>query len=214
MNKDLNKIFLLTVFTITSLLYSKNDLEYWSNFEVSNTASEKLTFKIKPSIRFSDYLSKLYWADFTIGANYKINDGICFEAFYRQLIIKPSNSWSTEYRPYFDINLKKVYNKFYLQDRNLIEFLIKDIDSSYRYRNKLTIGRFELIRDLLYVSFADEIFYDIQNKTINLNRIYIDLKYRLTKNQTFGIGLIQQQKLQGDDWLYTNVIQSKIIYRM
>ena len=90
---------------MTVFYFSQNSMEYWSDYELSKLVSENVTLKIKPSFRYNSNLKNHYWSDVAIRMKYKTNCLTQSGIFFRPISIKSADSWSTEYRPYTDIEL-------------------------------------------------------------------------------------------------------------
>lgn len=200
------------IILLSCFLFSENDVEYWSQYELSKKVSEQLSFRIKPAIRFNYNLANHYWSDIAIGLDYRINYFTIISSYFRPLYIKTNNNWTTEYRPYLAISFIKQHNKLFVNDRNQLEFLIRNTNNSFRYRNKLTIGKLCIIQNKLGLNLSDEFFYDFYKKCIDMNRIYLDFQFSYFKNPQLGLCLIQQQNLKDGNWSNTNIFMTSIKY--
>ena len=74
-----------------------------------------------------------------------------------------------------------------MKDRNRFEVRLKRNDNSIWYRNKLSIGEIVLIKNVMGIGFADEVFIDFGKRNFNMNRIYLDIKYHILNNTIFGL---------------------------
>jgi len=208
------KIFFSVLIVSTSNLYSINNIEYWSNYEISKTRSDKLTFKIKPSFRFNENVTNHYWSSIAVGFDYKINDKIGINTYYRPVIIKSNNDRHTEYRPYLDLILKTKCIKLKIRDRNRIEYLNKKPEDLLRYRNKLSFGSYSIIQNKIDFSIADEIFYDFNENKINLNRIFFNFNFWNFGNPILKLSLVNQQRQKDNCWSNTIIVQTSIVYKI
>jgi len=213
MKHNFNKLIIF-ILIVSSILYSKSDIEYWSNYELSKIASDQLSLKIIPSFRFNENISNHYWSSIAIGFDYKMNDMIGINTYYRPVILKSNNGRQTEYRPYLDIIIKAQCVKLKFKDRSRIEYLNKKPEDLLRYRNKLSFGNYVIIPNKIDFSIADEAFYDFNENKINLNRVFVNFNFRNFCNPIFKLSLIHQQKQKDNCWSCAFIVQTSIVYKI
>ncbi len=154
----------------------------------SGKTIEKLSLFVNGSLRFGRNISRLTDKRIGFGFHYQHNKYISFTPSY--IYIAPQSAAGAkvyESRLRFAVNLENSWQKFSVDDRNLVEYRFRNILSdSVRYRNPLRF-RFPIKKDkkeLLVPFAANEIYYDFQAKTFSRNEFSIGASRKISSNVT------------------------------
>jgi len=211
------KIFLLVFlvigpFSINNPAGAGNDWEYWSHYEVVDSISDNLDFKVKPEFRFNNNLSNHYYTHIDIGLDWKVNDWFILSPYYRHVNEKKENDWKVEYRPHLSATFKWKHFGLNFNDRNQLEYRIKEDKKFFRYGNKLTVNLPKFTRFNLQSYFSEEFFYDFDANELNKNRVYAGVNFKIIKNLTGDFYYIFESRKKTDDWLDVNVLGTALKY--
>lgn len=203
---------LFYLFCVSELLCAESDWEYWSHYEVVGSINDNMDFKVKPELRFNNDFSNHYYTHFEIGLDWKMKDLFILSPYYRHINKKMEDEWKVECRPHLNATFKwKVY-WFSFTDRNRLEYRIKEDNKFFRYRNKLTIKipKFSLLKIQPYI--AEEIFYDFNANTMNKNRIYAGIDFKVFRNLRAGTYYILESSKKKGDLSNINVLGTTLKY--
>ena len=199
----MKKLFLLifTIFTCLSQVLSQSsetDNQFWHetqlNFPLVKTkddsgeTTDKLSFFINGNLRAGRNVSRLTEERIGFGFDYRHNKYVSFTPSYIYIASQPeTSSKQYESRLRFAVNLEKSWKRFSIDDRNLVEYRLRNSSSdSVRYRNRLRFT-YPVKKDKkeLFVPFAaNEIYYDFQEKAFSRNEFSLGLSRKLSSNVT------------------------------
>jgi hypothetical protein len=154
----------------------------------SGETIDKLSLFVNGNLRFGRNISRLTDRRIGFGFDYILNKYVSFTPSYIY-IAQQSAAGAQEYesRLRFAANLENSWEKFSLDDRNLVEYRFRNNRSdSVRYRNRLRF-RYPIKKDNkeLFVPFAaNEIYYDFQAKTFSRNEFSVGASRKLNSNIT------------------------------
>lgn len=184
-------LLLFSVFILTPIVSAQiNDAQFWENIIVEKTLSKKLSVRVVQQGRITENITRPSFNYFDLGGNYKLNKHVhlCLAyvwAIKRQL----DDTWSNRHQAYASVTFKGKWKDFVLNDRNMILWQVKDVETSrygrypdYYYRNKMTL-RYEL--NFHWAPYlAAEAYYhlnshDVAAYSIDRTRYFAGLFYRL-----------------------------------
>jgi len=114
-----------------------------------------------------------------------------------------------------NITLKNKLLGLDVSDRSRFEYRARETSKDiWRYRNKLSIKLpFELAGLKLQPYLADEVFFDMNDKGYNKNRLYSGVSFKLCKNTTGDIYHVWQTKRSGGEWRDISALGTKLVFR-
>ncbi len=195
----------------------EGDFEYWAKviLEIPVTADWEFSFEGRLTFdndarRVADHQEDYLFtysglADwFAVGLGYKKGFG------------KDGDTWQIEDRPYLNLIVKGGLGGLSIGSRSRFEYRdIKDEDSVWRYRNKITVRppvTFTPLKVLPYV--ADEIFISFDEEDFNQHRLYGGLFIPLHERIDLELFYVWKLDEEPDNsWHDTNVLGSFIYFR-
>jgi hypothetical protein len=184
-----------SVFSQTATLPT-NDFQFWSDVQLNfplkkikdkqGREIDKLSLFINGTFRIGKKLEKTTDERFGIGLEIKVNKFLSLAPSY----LYRTNTIGTRLREYesrfrLGASLEKKWKNFYLRDKNLLEYRLRNSKSdSVRYRNKLQFF-YPLLKnkkELFTPYLADEVYYDFHLQKWTRNEIIAGLTKKLSKN--------------------------------
>ncbi len=192
--------------------WAENDWEYWSHYEVGGSINEDLDFRVKPELRYDDNFSNHYYTHFDIGLDWKVKDWFILSPYYRHVNEKKKGDWKVEYRPHLNAIFKWKLLGLSFDDRNRLEYRIKEDKEFFRYINKLTVKLPKVTQLKIQPYIAEEPFYDFDANELNKNRVYAGVNFKVVKNLKGGLYYILESRKSKEDWTNVGILASSLSY--
>jgi len=161
-----------------------------------------------------DKAGNLYYQHTDVGFVYKgLTDRIDLGFNYRQIFEDDSKGEQRrEDRPHLNFTLKGKLSGISISDRSRFEFRCREKkEDVWRYRNKITFKLpFELTALKLKPYLADELFFDLDKKGYNRNRLYGGVSFGFTKSIKGEVYYLWQSSRSGSGRENINVIGTKL----
>lgn len=147
---------------------------------------DKLSLFVGGNLRFGGNVSRFVDERIGFGFDYKLNKYVSFTPSYIYIAQQPTRGRQAyESRLRFAVNLEKSWKRFALDDRNLVEYRLRNnAANSVRYRNRLRfkypIKKGE--KELFTPFAANEIYYDFRAKNFSRNEFSVGATRKLNKN--------------------------------
>lgn len=186
------KIKILTFLILTGLFIpvlqaspaKDEDFGIWSQNDVEAKLSDRWKMKAGEELRFREHAGIAYY-DTHLGAALQAWKYLSLGGDYLQVrqtrTLGKKDIWYWEERPRIYATLQAKYKGFALDDRNLLEFRIKqDTEDSLRYRNMVTLTvPWKWTRFEIQPYTANEIFFESNRNGLVEDRLYGGVKYHL-----------------------------------
>lgn len=211
-------IFILAVLSAGNTCFGFDDegFQYWSTTKASLDLDKDWKLGYEEEFRIGDDGGNLYYHHSDLGLVYKgLSRSIDLGVNYRQIQEKDGkDKWRPEYRPHFNVTLKNKLFGLDVSDRSRFEHRARETSKDiWRYRNKLSIELpFEFAALKLQPYLADEVFFDMNDKGYNTNRLYSGVSFELSKNTTGDIYHLWQTKRSGGGWQDISVLGTKLVF--
>lgn len=193
------------VFVILTILFTSgaalaqddsHETQFWNETQVifpvikkndgSGATTEKLSFFINGNLRANKGLGRFIDKRAGFGFIYVHNKYVSVTPSYIYIAQKPLSRVNTfESRFRLAVNLENKWKKFSIDDRNLIEYRLRNSASdSVRYRNRLkAVVPVKKHEDEIVAPYAsNEVFYDFQAKEISRNELTLGVTRKLNPN--------------------------------
>jgi hypothetical protein len=207
--------FVLLILLLTSgSAFSQDDsldTQFWNETQVifpvikkkdeSGKATEKLSFFINGNLRANQGLARFIDQRAGFGFIYRHNKYVSITPSYIYIAQKPLSRVNTyESRLRFAVNLENKWKTFSIDDRNLIEYRIRNsATDSVRYRNRLKFA-YPIIRgdkEVIAPYASNEVFYDFQAKELSRNELSLGVTRKLNLNVSADFFYIWQANRSG-----------------
>ncbi len=132
---------------------------------------------------------------------------------YRHIFEEKSSKWRVENRPHLNANIKWKLFGMDFSNRGRLESRIREkADNFLRYRSKFTVkAPFKLTKFEIQPYVADEIFYDFDEETLNKNRLYAGIVFKIFKNlKADFFYLLERNKNSSNKWYDYNVFGTNL----
>ena len=214
----MEKLFLLffVIINFPSAVWSQTtaddiDYQFWHETQVSvplvkteddsGKSTDKLLLFLNGNLRFGENISRLSDKRIGFGFDYKYNKYVSFTPSYLYIAQKAANGdRQYESRLRFAVNLGKSWKRFSLDDRNLVEYRLRNNNAnSARYRNRIRFV-YPVKKDEkeIFAPFtANEIFYDFRAKTFSRNEFSVGLNRKLNSNLSADFFYLWQTNKSG-----------------
>lgn len=174
------------------------DYQFWNETQLifplikreddSGEPTEKLSLFLNGNLRVGRNIRHPVDERIGFGFDYKHNKYVSFTPSYLYIAQQPAAGMKQyESRLRFAVNLENSWEKFSVDDRNLVEYRFRNNSAdSARYRNRLRF-LYPVKKDIkeLFVPFvANEIFYDFQESTFSRNEFSVGISRKLNPNVT------------------------------
>jgi len=210
-------LLLLIIFYCLSPVLSQTsatdsaDYQFWNETQLifplvkskddSGKTTNKLSFLLNGNLRVGRNIRQLVDERIGFGFDYKHNKYVSFTPSYLY-IAQQSAAGAKQYesRLRFAVNLENSWRRFSVNDRNLIEYRIRNNSAdSVRIRNRLRfLYPVEKNKKELFVPFAaNEIFYDFRARAFSRNEFSIGLSRKLNPNITAEFFYLLQTNKSG-----------------
>jgi hypothetical protein len=167
----------------------------------SGETIDKLSFFLNGNLRAGSNVSRFVDKRIGFGFDYRHNKYVSITPGYIYIASEAeAGNKQYESRLRFAVNLEKGWEKFSLDDRNLIEYRFRNNSAdSVRYRNRLRFT-YPVKKDKkeLFVPFAaNEIYYDFQEKAFSRNEFSVGLSRKISPNVTTDFFYLLQTNKSG-----------------
>ena len=153
------------------------DFGMWNIYDVEKKINSQWKMKVGEELRFRNH-NGLYYAETHVGVDYKPFKYLAMGAEYQEIrasrTIKKQEKWYWEEVPRIYLTPQFSYKGFSLEDRNMLEFRIRqDSRFSLRYRNLVTLtAPWKWTRFEFQPYTANETFWDTQRNGFIEDRLY------------------------------------------
>jgi len=203
---NLKRFLVLGLSISVAFAASGEDWEYWSHFESGRKITDQISYRIAPEFRFKNNARDHYYRHFEIMLDMKVTNWLTLSPSYRHVQTLAGIQWITEKRPQFDATFKGKVIGVDGSDRSRLEYRLRDDNTTYRYRNKLTFKKTTGLTALRIQPFlANELFYVFDVDKLNKNRFYTGIDFALTTTVKGSIQYLRESTLKNDEWNHFNV---------
>ena len=196
-----------------SYAFDDNDYQYWNTECVSWSLKKDWKMQFEQEFRLGDNGSNLYYEHSDIGVAYSgAAKWLELAVNYRHILEEKKSKWKEENMPHMSATLKWKMFDFSLSNKMKFEYKNRqDAEDYWRYTNKLTITPpCKFTRKEIQPYVADEIYYDFDKQSLNVNRLYGGLTFKLFKNVGFDIYYLWQASKQSKKWSDLNILGTKL----
>lgn len=180
----------------TPSLVAQDDIQSWNDVQLTVPMSKKLDFWTTVTMRFGKNISRLNDGRYAIGVIFKPTKNLTFQPFYWGINARNSRSqFRIEHRLNLRIGYKFPIKKFGLSHRSWVEYRMRGVGNSWRYRPSLTFEK-----DIKFIPktkfyVTEEPFYDSSLKKFSRNRFTVGITKTLTK--LFSLDLYYMRQNDG-----------------
>jgi len=188
--------FFLSTTTFSQTTPIRSDFQIWNDTSITiplkkstdgnGKAFDRLTFSVNGTLRFGRDASRPVDERIGVSFNYRLNKYVSLspETLYRGYQpFKGSKSFESQLR--FSVILNKNWKRFSLNDRNQIEYRLRNsAKNSVRYKNRLRLN-VPINRNgkEIFTPFvSDEPYYDFQAKTWTRNELFAGFGKKFNKS--------------------------------
>jgi len=219
-NKESQVIFTLAtlflvifLFSDTCYAFDDGDFQYWNAESISKKISDDWIVSLEQEFRWGDNANNSYYNHSDLGVTYSgIAKWLDLGLNYRHIHEKKNDRWKVENRPHLNATAKWKLLEVGFSNRGRLEYRNRDdVDNYWRYRNKFSIKPpFKFTKFEIQPYAAGEIFYNFNVGTLNRNRLYGGIGFKIIKNLKGEIYYLWQWTEKSDKWYDINVLGSKL----
>ncbi|MBN2482800.1 MAG: DUF2490 domain-containing protein [Candidatus Omnitrophica bacterium] len=206
-------LFFSVFFLSDCAAFDDGDFQYWNNESISWKVNENWKVTLEEELRFGDDGGNIYYQHSDLGVVYSgIASWLDVGVNYRYVREERNSRWKDDSQPHLNATVKWSRFGFSLSDRSRFEYREReDAEDYWRYRNNFTVKlpwkftRFE-IRPFV----ADEIFYDFDAETLNKNRFFSGISFKITKQVSGDIFYLWETSEKNEKWNDLHVLGTKI----
>ena len=157
------------------------DFGSWNIYELEKKLNSQWKLKLAQELRYREH-NGLYYEETRVGAEYKMNQYLALGAEYQQICSsrwkKKQNMWYWDSVPRIYATPQYVFKGFLLEDRNMLEFRIKQqAEDTLRYRNMVGLtAPWKWTRFEFQPYSANEIFIETTRNGMVEDRFYSGFK--------------------------------------
>ncbi|MEI7751826.1 MAG: DUF2490 domain-containing protein [Candidatus Omnitrophota bacterium] len=184
-----SSLFVISLFLAQGILIpraaatpAKNeDFGVWSIYDVEKKINAQWKMKVGEELRFREH-NGLHYEETHVAVDYKPIQYLALGAEYQQICTSrwknKQNMWYWDSVPRIYVTPQYVFKGFSLEDRNMLEFRIKQqAEDSLRYRNLVTLtAPWKWTRFQLQPYTSNEIFIETGKKGMNEDRYFSGVK--------------------------------------
>ncbi len=208
---------LVTAFLIltgSAFAFDDGDYQYWNTESISWKLGKEWKAKLEEEFRFGDNASNFYYQHTDLGITYSgLAEWLSLGLNYRHVFEEKNSKWREENRPHLNAAFKwKLFN-LPLSNRGRLEYRNREkAEDFWRYRNRFTVKLpFQLTKFQIQPYAADEIFYDFDQETLNRNRFYAGLEFKLWDNLKGDIFyVLERTENNSNKWFDYNILGTKL----
>lgn len=182
--------------------YAAGDAKYYSEYVLKHKLNDKFDVYFTPEFRMREDLGNLYYYQYRVGSTFHAYKNLDLAAAYRYIQTKDSkNEWDKndmQYIEFIAIPKTKIGN-FDISDANKIErrFLDNAVDR-WVYRNLVTVAHPAKVGNFEFTPYiSNEIYYDFEIDTMNLDWLTFGATKKITKNLVVGLYYRQEYSRVG-----------------
>lgn len=216
MKNNLTKIIIFLAVIILyqqSFAFDDDDFQYWNTETVSWKVNDDWKGSFEVEFRYGDNASNSYYQHSDLGFTYSgVGEWLDLGFNYRQIFEEKSSIWRYESVPHLNATVKWQWLGFDLSNRVRFEYReIEEADDAWRYRNKFSIKpNLKLTKLEIQPYIEDEIFYDFNVESLNRNRLYSGLNFKLSRNLKASIYHLWQRSESNDKWKDVYALGTKL----
>ena len=196
----------------SSLAYGQSGLGLRAGLSLDKELLADLELKVNAQLRYADNITYLQGYLGELGLAYKINKHFDVEAYYRYYNKRKNEEkdWKVRHRYYGEVSYDQKIGAAKFKNRLRYQHQFKDtegeigFDTSY-LRNKLEFNFQNKTALTPYIS-AD-FFYQLSGQGFDLVRTKLGGQYKLSKHQSFDLGIFKDSPLNGassnQNWVLT-----------
>lgn len=208
-------IFISTVvLNMDAYSFDDGDYQYWNTDNVSWKLGDDWKVSVEQEFRFGDNASNFYYEHSDFGVVWSgLAKWIDLGLNYRHVFEERSSQWREENRPHLNATVKWKLFGIDFSNRGRLEYRNREKAEDFlRYRNKFTVKvPFKLTKFKIQPYVADEIFYDFNQETLNRNRFYTGITFKLLGNLKGDIFyLLERSENSSNKWFDYNVLGTKL----
>ncbi len=188
------------------------DFGIWSQNDIEAKLSPEWKMKAGEELRFREHAGIIYY-DTHVGAAYQAAKYLAVGADYLQVrqtrTLGKKDIWYWEERPRIYATPQIKIKGFNLENRNLLEFRIKQkTEDSLRYRNMTTLtAPWKLTKLEIQPYAANELFFESNRNGLVEDRLYGGLKYHLWHELYGSLFYLRQfSKNSAAKWKESNIL--------
>ncbi len=157
------------------------DFGIWNYYDVEKKLNAQWKMKVGEELRFRNHAG-LYYAETHLGADYKPFQYLAMGAEYQEIrtsrTVKKQDKWYWDSVPRIYLTPQLPYKGFLLEDRNMLEFRIReDARFTVRYRNLVTLtAPWKWTRFEFQPYTANEIFLETSRNGMIEDRFFSGFK--------------------------------------
>jgi len=175
----------ILIFSYTSQIQAATDGDWqiWSTAAVQGKISPLWTVKLNEQFRIGTQASEIYYQHVQTDVIFQARPWLALNLTYRHIHMKVAGEWHQEKRPIIGATISWSRSIYRVDNSQKVERHLRDwTDNGWSYRNKLslTLGS-NWTRFNLEPYLADEIFVDLEEGDIYLNRVFAGTKLHLIK---------------------------------
>lgn len=219
MEMRMTKTLLLAVIILTVVVsgdcfaFDDGDFQYWNTESISKKINDDWKVSLEQEFRWGDNASNPYYNHSDLGVTYSgLAKWLDLGLNYRHIYEEKSDKWKMENRPHINAAVKWKLSDISFSNRGRLEYRNRDdADNYWRYRNKFSIKPpLKLTKLEIQPYIADEIFYDFDVETLNRNRLYGGLSFKIFKNLKGEIYYMWERTEKSDKWSDSNILGTKL----
>jgi len=194
--------------------WDDGDNQYWNTESASWKLGDNWKASIEEEFRFGDNSSNFYYQHSDLGIVWSgLAEWINLGLNYRHIFEEKNSKWRVENRPHLNATVKWKLFDIDFSNRGRLEIRNREKAEDFlRYRNKFTIkSPFKLTKFKIQPYVADEIFYDFDQETLNKNRFYAGIVFKIFDNLKGDVFyLLERSENSSNKWYDYNVLGTKL----
>jgi hypothetical protein len=208
MNRWLPILLLPALLVPAARAYDDNDFHTWIDVYAVRKIDARWSLRAEEELKFGDDSSDFYYRHTDAGASWKAGDRLLLGLNYRYIDEKKDAGWEHEDRPHANVTLKRELPGFRLEDRNRLEFRMRDgAEDSLRYRNRvLILCPATLLGRALTPYVSEEAFIDTDRGDFNQFRTAAGVRMKLGASLEADLYYLWMTTEKSTDWTDTNFL--------
>ncbi len=190
----------------------------WNIYDVEKKLNQQWKMKVGEELRFRDHAG-LYYAETHLGVDYKPSKYLAMGAEYQEIrttrVVQKHDKWFWDQVPRIYLTPQYVYKGFLLEDRNMLEFRIRqDARFSLRYRNLVTLTSPWKWTPLQFQPYtANETFFETQRNGLVEDRYFAGFKVHWWGPISGSIFYLRQSSKNAiAKWTSLNILGTSLKY--
>lgn len=184
---------LISVKAQTKPLVAQDDVHSWNDVQLTVPLSKRFDFWTMVTMRFGNNISRLNDGRYAIGFIYKLCKNWTLQPFFWSIKMRNSRGiFQTESRFNLRIGYKFPTKNFGLSHRSTLEYRIRNVGNSWRYRPSMTIEKVLKFIPKTKFYMTEEGFYDSSLDKFSRNRLTVGIIRTLTKKLSLDLYYMRQ----------------------